>query len=43
MDLEWLGVGSIRMGFVIDGRNVYAHMFTQAKLRRTNCRTSPLV
>ena len=27
MDIEWLGVGDIRCGFVVDGRFVIAHIF----------------
>ena len=30
MDLEWLGVGSVRSGFVIDGKFVVAHVFHHA-------------
>ena len=30
MDLEWLGVGSVRCGFVIDGKFVVAHVFNHA-------------
>jgi len=29
-DLEWLGVGSVRCGFVIDGNPIYVHQFNQA-------------
>lgn len=31
-DLEWLGVGRVRIGFVIDGLPVYVHEFTHANL-----------
>lgn len=27
MDVEWLGVGSVRMGFVIDGKFIHCHTF----------------
>ena len=27
MDIEWLGVGDVRCGFIIDGRMVIAHIF----------------
>jgi hypothetical protein len=27
MDIEWLGLGTVRMGFVIDGKFVHAHSF----------------
>jgi len=30
MDLEWLGVGRVRIGFVVDGIPVYAHEFLNA-------------
>ena len=30
MDIEWLGAGTVRTGFVIDGENKYAHMFHHA-------------
>jgi hypothetical protein len=32
MDLEWLGVGSVRMGFVIDGVFIICHTFHQANV-----------
>lgn len=32
MDLEWLGVGSVRIGFVINGQIVYAHRFDCANI-----------
>lgn len=32
MDLEWLGVGRVRCGFVVDGEIIYAHEFTQANV-----------
>jgi hypothetical protein len=30
MDFEWLGVGSVRVGFVIDGKYITAHTFDNA-------------
>jgi hypothetical protein len=30
IDFEWLGVGSVRFGFVIDGRFILAHQFNHA-------------
>jgi hypothetical protein len=27
MDIEWLGLGTVRMGFVIDGKFIHAHSF----------------
>lgn len=32
MDIEWLGVGSIRMGFVINGQFIHCHTFHHANL-----------
>ena len=32
MDLEWLGVGSVRCGFVINGQFVHCHTFNHANL-----------
>lgn len=32
MDFQWLGVGSARVGFVIDGELVYAHEFHHANV-----------
>ena len=32
LDFEWLGVGTVRVGFVIDGVVKYAHNFHQANL-----------
>ena len=31
-DIEWLGVGSVRTGFVIDGELIIAHQFNHANL-----------
>jgi len=31
-DMEWLGAGSVRMGFVIDGKFITAHSFHHANL-----------
>jgi hypothetical protein len=30
MDYEWLGAGSVRVGFVIDGQFIIAHRFDWA-------------
>lgn len=30
MDIEWLGVGSVRIGFVIDGKFIHCHTFQHA-------------
>lgn len=35
MDIEWLGLGSVRMGFVIDGRFIPCHVFHHANLLTT--------
>lgn len=32
MDLEWLGVGTVRMGFVIDGQFIICHQWQHANL-----------
>ena len=32
MDVEWLGVGSVRMGFVIDGQFILCHTFEHANI-----------
>lgn len=32
MDIEWLGVGSVRCGFVINGQTIIAHTFHHANL-----------
>lgn len=30
MDIEWLGLGSVRMGFIIDGQIIHCHSFHHA-------------
>ena len=32
MDIEWLGVGTVRIGFVIDGKFVHCHSFHHANI-----------
>ena len=32
IDMEWLGVGTVRTGFVINGQNIIAHAFHHANL-----------
>jgi hypothetical protein len=32
MDVEWLGLGTVRIGFVIDGKFVHCHSFNHANL-----------
>jgi hypothetical protein len=34
LDFEWLGVGSARMGFVINGQIIYAHRFDCANIQQ---------
>jgi hypothetical protein len=34
-DVEWLGVGSVRIGFVIDGQFVVAHIFHNANINNS--------
>jgi hypothetical protein len=35
MDIEWLGLGSVRMGFVINGQLIHCHTFHHANLITT--------
>jgi hypothetical protein len=35
MDVEWLGLGTVRIGFVIDGEFVLCHRFNHANLLQT--------
>lgn len=32
MDFEWLGVGTVRLGFIVDGKFVHCHSFHHANL-----------
>ena len=32
MDIEWLGLGNVRLGFIINGKFVHAHTFQHANL-----------
>ena len=32
MDIEWLGLGTVRLGFIIDGKFVHCHSFHHANL-----------
>jgi len=41
IDFEWLGVGSARVGFVIDGQIVYAHRFDCANIQQSVYMQSP--
>lgn len=40
IDIEWLGVGSVRVGFVIDGEFVLAHVFHHANFVTTTYMTT---
>jgi hypothetical protein len=40
MDIEWLGVGDVRIGFVYEGRPVLAHTFRNPNLRTTTYMTT---
>jgi hypothetical protein len=43
MDFEWLGVGSVRMGFIIDGLFIHCHSFHHAnKISSTYITTASL-
>jgi hypothetical protein len=35
MDIEWLGLGTVRMGFVIDGKFILCHQFHHANIVAT--------
>lgn len=41
IDFEWLGVGTARMGFVIDGHIYYVHTFLNANVRDTVYMSTP--
>ena len=41
MDFEWLGVGRVRVGFIIDGKIYYAHYFNNANTKETVYMSSP--
>lgn len=32
MDIEWLGAGSVRLGFIIDGKFIVSHVFNHANM-----------
>jgi len=43
MDIEWLGVGAVRVGFVIDGQFIHCHSFHHAnKIQSTYITTGSL-
>jgi len=35
MDIEWLGLGTVRLGFVVDGKFIHCHSFHHANLINT--------
>ena len=41
LDIEWLGVGSVRMGFIINGNFIVSHTFHNANLNDSVYMTSP--
>lgn len=41
IDFEWLGVGRVRMGFVVDGKVYYAHAFNNANNLATVYMSTP--
>lgn len=40
MDIEWLGVGDVRVGFVVDGELVLAHVFHNDNINSTTYMTT---
>jgi hypothetical protein len=40
MDIEWLGVGTVRIGFVIDGKFIHCHSFHHANIIESTYITS---
>lgn len=40
MDIEWLGVGDVRCGFVVEGRPIVAHVFRNANAKTTTYMTT---
>lgn len=43
IDIEWLGVGDVRVGFIVDGRPVLAHTFHNDNLRTTTYMTTAIL
>ena len=41
MDIEWLGVGSVRTGFVINGQFIIAHIFHNSNINNSVYMTTP--
>lgn len=40
LDIEWLGVGSVRMGFVINGKLIHCHTFNHANIANNTYMTT---
>lgn len=43
IDIEWLGVGDVRVGFIVDGRPVVAHTFHNDNLNTTTYMTTAVL
>ena len=43
MDIEWLGVGDVRTGFIVDGRPIVAHTFHNDNLNPTTYMTTAIL
>jgi hypothetical protein len=43
MDIEWLGVGDVRVGFIVDGRPIVAHIFHNENLKTTTYMTTAVL
>jgi hypothetical protein len=43
LDIEWLGVGDVRCGFIVDGRLVIAHTFHGANINTTTYMTTAIL
>ena len=43
MDFEWLGVGSVRCGFIIDGQFIVAHTFHNANIQTSVYMTTAIL
>lgn len=43
IDIEWLGVGDVRCGFVVDGRMVTAHIFHNDNVNPTSYMTTSIL
>lgn len=43
IDIEWLGVGDVRVGFVLNGRPIVAHIFRNPNLRTTTYMTTAIL